>query len=204
MGRTSVNRDWINITQSSIKLLTYDRLRCGMTQGTLGKTYWAWRGRVPCTVKCRWQKWTRIWRRKGREGGGRRRKKKNWVEDRGRGGMERHNRENKNQRGLLWSCLPPQYFTIGIWEEQWRWIQCESIILHHWKFFEAQLDNALVFQSVTHVSNTGHDCIVYLTVMFTVSPQARNELGCTSYTGWFMTCGHYSRRWFLGLCDQKS
>jgi hypothetical protein len=39
-----------------------------------GKTYGSGRGRVPCTVRCRWQKWTRIWRRKGR---GRRRKKKN-------------------------------------------------------------------------------------------------------------------------------
>jgi len=28
------------------------------------------------------------------------------VEDRGRGGVGGHKRENKNQRGLLWSCLP--------------------------------------------------------------------------------------------------
>jgi hypothetical protein len=31
--------------------------------------------------------------------------------------------------------------------------------LHQWKFFEAQLDNALVFQSVIHVSYTGH-CVL--------------------------------------------
>lgn len=33
------------------------------------KTYGAGKGRVPCTVKCRWQKWKRIWRRNEGEGG---------------------------------------------------------------------------------------------------------------------------------------
>ena len=37
MGRKSVKSDWTNITQSSMKLLTYDLMRCGMTQRTLEK-----------------------------------------------------------------------------------------------------------------------------------------------------------------------
>ena len=37
MDKISVKSDWINITQSSINLLTYNRMRYEMTQRTPGK-----------------------------------------------------------------------------------------------------------------------------------------------------------------------
>jgi hypothetical protein len=36
------------------------------------------------------------------------------VKDRGRGGVGGHKRENKNQRGLLWSCLPHSISPLAI------------------------------------------------------------------------------------------
>jgi hypothetical protein len=81
-----------------------------------GKAYGAGRGRAPCTVKCRWWKGTRIWKRKG---GGSMRKSRRRTEWRIREEQEWEDTQREQESERIIMVLPPtQYLTTGNWEEE--------------------------------------------------------------------------------------